>query len=293
MSSSNANERQARTLRRRNEIEPRTLFEAGAQAGAGELTRPASSLFLSSIAAGLAMCASLVVMGALYQGVSPSPATHVIVSLGYPFGFILISIGRLQLYTESTLSAILPVARHGSWQATRLVLRLWGIVLAGNVIGGVVIGAALPLLLPADLAGAVEDAVHHILDRPALAQLFAAMPSGFLIGLIAWALPAMSAERVLAVGLVTFVIGAGSFPHIVAGTIELAVLVQAGEVTILRAIGQFWLPVLIGNTLGGAALFAGLAYGQVRDEIKGKPPEVQAEDLTGGDGDETEKKTGD
>jgi formate/nitrite transporter FocA (FNT family) len=44
-------------------------------------------------------------------------------------------------------------------------------------------------------------------------------------------------------------------------------LIVAGSWGVGDAI-SFIIPVLIGNTLGGAALFAGLAYGQVHEEIE-------------------------
>ncbi|MCP2671986.1 formate/nitrite transporter family protein [Maricaulaceae bacterium EIL42A08] len=65
----------------------------------------------------------------------------------------------------------------------------------------------------------------------------------------------------------TYLVGAGGFPHIIAGTVETTVLLVSGDFGVADALG-FILPVLIGNTLGGAALFAGLAYGQVREEVE-------------------------
>ena len=99
-----------------------------------------------------------------------------------------------------------------------------------------------------------------------MGNFISALPAGFLIGLMAWSLPGLPYEKLGAVFIVTYLVGAGGFPHIVAGTVETTVLMVAGVWGAGEGLA-FILPVLVGNTLGGAALFAGLAYGQVHEEI--------------------------
>jgi hypothetical protein len=49
---------------------------------------------------------------------------------------------------------------------------------------------------------------------------------------------------------------------------EVFLLVLEGEIEPGQAIGGLILPMLAGNVIGGSALFALLAYGQVRDEME-------------------------
>lgn len=53
----------------------------------------------------------------------------------YTFGFIAVIIARQQLFTENTLTVALPVMTTSSWRQIGLLIRLWGVVLAGNLIG--------------------------------------------------------------------------------------------------------------------------------------------------------------
>ena len=56
----------------------------------------------------------------------------------------------------------------------------------------------------------------------------------------------------------------------VAGSVEAFALVFSGEMTLAQAVFGFHLPALIGNILGGSALFALISYGQVVDELDEK-----------------------
>ena len=68
--------------------------------------------------------------------------------------------------------------------------------------------------------------------------------------------------------LITYVVGVGGFSHVVAGSAEAWLLALTGKASFGWALGGFILPALAGNILGGTGLFAVLAHGQVREEIK-------------------------
>ena len=68
-------------------------------------------------------------------------------------------------------------------------------------------------------------------------------------------------------GVVTYLIGVGNFPHIVAGSVEAFMLVANGELGIGALLGGFMLPVLAGNIVGGTVLFALISYAQVMKEL--------------------------
>ena len=56
--------------------------------------------------------------------------------------------------------------------------------------------------------------------------------------------------------------------YIVAGSVEMAVLMLRGELAFVGAAGGFFLPVLAGNIVGGTVIFTLMAWGQVRDEVE-------------------------
>jgi formate/nitrite transporter FocA (FNT family) len=127
-----------------------------------DLRRPAPGLALSALSAGLDLGFGPLLMAVLVTliGRTWSPAaTRLLMANGYAAGFAFVVIGRSVLFTERTTSAVLPVlARRAS---ARQLLRLWGIVLAANLVGAFAISAAIARV-GIDLG---------IVDRPALALL--------------------------------------------------------------------------------------------------------------------------
>jgi formate/nitrite transporter FocA (FNT family) len=65
----------------------------------------------------------------------------------------------------------------------------------------------------------------------------------------------------------TYLIALGGFTHIVAGSVEAFLLVIEGRADVSWMIFDFIVPTLLGNIIGGTALFAVIAYAQVMKEI--------------------------
>jgi formate/nitrite transporter FocA (FNT family) len=91
--------------------------------------------------------------------------------------------------------------------------------------------------------------------------------AGWLIALMAWLLPAADASRPLIIIIITYVVGLGGFVHIVAGSVDAFYLVQVGAASWADYFSKFFVPVVLGNILGGVALVAAFNYGQVAPEI--------------------------
>jgi formate/nitrite transporter FocA (FNT family) len=111
------------------------LHRAVREEGEAELDRPAGALFWSGLAAGIAIHSSLVAEGAFHLALPDTPWRPLIAALGYPVGFMVVILGRMQLFTESTITAMLPLVTRPSRSALARTLRLWAIVLAANLIG--------------------------------------------------------------------------------------------------------------------------------------------------------------
>ncbi len=77
--------------------------------GERELQRPIASLWWSGVAAGISIGFSFLSQAALGAGLPQSEWNHVLASLGYSVGFIIVILGRQQLFTENVLTAVLPV----------------------------------------------------------------------------------------------------------------------------------------------------------------------------------------
>ena len=178
-------------------------------------------------------------------------------------------LSRQQLFTESTITAVLPVAAEFTWKNVGRMTRLWVIVLAANLAG--TLFAALFCTYAPVLSTEIYDEMLAI-SRDLLAyswweMVFRAIASGFLMAAMVWLMPGAERTQFHVIVLMTWLIAVGGFTHIVAGSMEAYLLVLAVHWAWWQMIVQFIPPVLIGNMIGGTALFALIAYAQVMDEI--------------------------
>src|SRR3954469_5127121 len=233
--------------------------------GENELARGVSALLLSGLAAGLTMGFSLVVEGVLQAHLPDAPWRELITSWGYTIGFLIVVLGRQQLFTENTLTPILPLLHNRDASTLFRVLRLWALVLVANVAATWAIAA---VLAGTDVfAPTVKDAFHEIASHSiagtfgltALKGVFA----GWLIALMVWLLPSAGSLRPIIIILITYIVGIGDLTHIIAGSVDAAYLVIAGDAGLGTYVWSFFIPTLLGNMAGGVALVAVLNYGQV------------------------------
>ncbi len=245
------------------------LHRAVREEGEKELARPFSSLFFSGLAAGLAIASSLIAEGALHQALPDTPWRTVIVSLGYPIGFLVVVLGRMQLFTESTITAMLPLVTKPSRWALKRTLRLWAVVLAANLIGTAIAAAAMAsgLLGNDALRTAMIEVSMRIVELSAGATFVNAIPAGFMIAILAWTLPNARDQAFLVIAAITYVVAIGGFSHSIVGSVEAFLLLFSGHVGAWQTFAKLILPAVLGNLLGGAGLFALLAHAQVRGEM--------------------------
>ena len=74
--------------------------------------------------------------GALFEATCPTRLAAVgRRASGISVGFLMVVLGRQQLFTESTITVVLPVLSDLSWQNAWRMTRLWAIVLVANLAG--------------------------------------------------------------------------------------------------------------------------------------------------------------
>lgn len=250
-----------------------------AREGIEEMHRPSVSLFWSAIAAGFLISFSLVLKAALHVETNDIPAGHAIESLGYTIGFILVIYCRLQLFTENTITPVLPTIAVPSAKNIGNLSRVWGISLSANFIGTAIMAlmfATTPIVTPETL-----DAMLYISNKVAemsfMESLIKGLPSGLLIAALVWMRPSSGESFLGLIFLVTYVIAIGDFTHVVVGSCEIFLLAWTGQ----GAIGQMMLgnvlPTLIGNVIGGTVLFAVIAWAQIRRELKATVTKLREE----------------
>jgi formate-nitrite transporter family protein len=242
-----------------------TVYHSIFEEGEGELERTSSALAWSGLAAGLWMGFSFLGSAVLRGHL---PQTHwepLVTSLGYTLGFVLVIIGRQQLFTENTLTVMLPLFRHRDARTLSNVLRVWGIVLVANVVGAMLFAFVLARteLVNPDVFAALKtlagDSISHTFGSQLLRGIFA----GWLIALVVWLLPYAENAHVFVIVLLTYTIGAAQFPHIIIGTTETSFLLFLGKCGWSELLLGFFVPVLLGNVIGGVMLVSVLGHAQV------------------------------
>ena len=263
-------QKERNTVSEHGNLSPLTVYSIILREGEDELRRPKISLWWSGVAAGVGISTSVLVEGIIRSNLgSDHPYLTLIESLGYSFGFVLVILCRLQLFTENTITVVLPVLADPTRNRFFCAARLWGIVLAANLCG-TFLTAAISVhggILPAESLAAIMEISRHLAELTPVETFLRGIPSGFFIAAMVWMLPSAKRSEVLVIVMFTWLIAAGDFTHVIAGSNEIFTLVLSGEMNIFTALNYDIFPVLLGNILGGTGLFAMLAYGQVHEEM--------------------------
>jgi len=247
----------------------REILESMIEKGSHEIDRDADGLLLSSFSAGLDIGFGPLLMGViltLSMGSYGDLQTELLLASAYSVGFIFVILGRSELFTEHTTLAVMPVI-DGEASLKKLG-RLWSIVYAGNIIGGLVFTALAVLLMPG-LGVITPEAFGTIADKlvshPTHWLLVAGIFAGWLMGLLAWLISSAenTISRVFFIWMVTATIGMLHLPHSIAGNVEVLMgLFTTSAVTLTDYISFLGLST-IGNAIGGAIFVGLMKYGHV------------------------------
>lgn len=255
------------------------IYEQVANNARQELGRSSVALAISGLAGGIFMGLSglgnAIVLALLTPaGGAPSRVTVFIATMFYPLGFIVVILGRSQLFTENTLypvALVLAEKKH-LWKT----LRLWGIVFASNILGSFAIAAIASLttaLRPDMLASLAQlglDAAAH----PASTIFWSGVMGGWIIATVAWLVSGSHSitGSVMIIWMLAFVVGLGHFAHCIAGSGEVVAAVLTGR-TAWATFPHWLVPAVAGNICGDGGMVTLLEYGQV---IYGKDAESEA-----------------
>jgi formate/nitrite transporter FocA (FNT family) len=238
--------------------------------GESELERRWWAILLSGLAAGLSIGLSLFVQGEFHTFIADPSIRKLVAPLGYTVGFLVVVLGRQQLFTENTLAPILPLLHHRDRKTFLSVLRLWALVLVANIAGTWAVAFALAhyhSFEPAVWNSFVEIGSRTV-DGSVGATFLKGVFAGWLIALMMWLLPAAKGSRPHIIIIMTYVIALGEFSHVVAGSVDCAFMVLVGKASLADYAFVFFLPTLLGNVVGGTTLVALLNYGQVAAELE-------------------------
>jgi formate/nitrite transporter FocA (FNT family) len=234
-----------------------------------EIERPAAALLWSALASGLAIGFSFLA-AAFAADIASEPYKRAAAAAAYPLGFIFVIMARSELFTENTLVPVVPFLERRDRETFRKLLRLWGLLLVGNLVGALIFAwvlASTPVVQPelhVSLGHLAAEATSGGFGQVVYTGVYA----GWLIALLAWLLASTQSTgaQLAFIWLCTVPIHALGFKHSIAGSVEAFYLATGGKASWGAMLGEFVAPSVIGNAIGGVLLVALLNYGQVAAE---------------------------
>jgi formate/nitrite transporter FocA (FNT family) len=255
------------------------IYEQVANNARQELGRSSISLAISGLAGGIfmglsAMGNAIAIALLTPAGAAPTATALFVAKMFYPLGFIVVILGRSQLFTENTLYpvALVLAEKNHFWNT----MRLWAVVLPFNVLGALAFAAlasltnALPPSVVQSLGQLGLEAAHH----PAATIFWSGVMGGWIIATVAWLVSGSHSitGSVMIIWMLAFVVGLGGFAHCIAASGEVFAAILTGRAPWI-AFPTWFLPAVAGNVCGGVGMVTLLEYGQV---IVGKDAEAEA-----------------
>lgn len=268
MKEKNPDQREDQEAEKRKSPSAKVIYKAIYMEAVSELSRSSSALFWSGLAAGLSMGFSMISEGLLKTYLPDADWSFLVSNLGYSVGFIIVILGKQQLFTENTLTPLLPLFDKKGYSTLINVLRLWGVVLVANLIGALVIGylAARTEVFDLQVQKAFAAIGRTAMEPSFGVTLLRGIFAGWIIALIIWLMPYAETARLWVIIILTYIIGIGHFSHVIAGSVETFTLAFMGGTGWWSVLGHFILPALIGNMIGGISIVAVLNYAQVKSD---------------------------
>lgn len=251
-------------------LSPHLIFTIIRRAGFEELARPDKALIFSGIVAGIVITFSFVCKAILTADLPESPWSEVVTNVGYSVGFILVILGRMQLFTENTITTVIPLFNPFSWRKLAATGRLWSIVFLANLIGTAIAAWFLssPLVSEPTLTHALMEISDHVMAMSPLENFSRGIPAGILIAALVWMLPSAGSSSFFLILFFTYFIALCGFTHVVVGSAEAAYAVINGRADLVDYFFRFLIPTGFGNILGGTGIFTLLIYVQIKEELE-------------------------
>src|SRR5215469_15045986 len=203
------------------------IYQQVASNARQELKRTNTALAISGFGGGAFMGFSALGTALGVALLGTSPVAHLIACVFYPIGFIVVIIGRSQLFTENTLYpvALVLAEKRELWNT----LRLWSVVLPANVAGAFAFSAIVswtPALNP-PYVEALSHLGANAIAHTAAHVFWSGVIGGWIIALAAWMVSGSHSitGSVAVIWLLTYIVGLGDFAHCIASSCEILVTV--------------------------------------------------------------------
>lgn len=259
-----------RAIKENHPIQPQLIFKIIRSEGEEELERKFVALAFSSLAAGIFVSFSFFFRSVLHFHMGDSQFEPLISSLGYTVGFVIVILGRMQLFTENPITTIIPLLCNFTGKEFFKVIRLWSIVFFFNIVGTSIAATffSLNYAVSYEFEVALHEVAMNVMSLNAVENIFRGIPAGIIIAVLVWIAPQTKNYRLSTIIFLVYFIALGEFSHVVVGSCEMAFEILHGHANFLDYFFKFLIPTGLGNILGGTAIFTLLIYNQVRKELR-------------------------
>jgi formate/nitrite transporter FocA (FNT family) len=231
--------------------------------GADRLARPMLPLVSTGLLGGIDVGTGVLA----YLVVHQRTGSTLLAGLAFSIGFVALLLARSELFTENFLVPVTAcVAGRGSWAS---LLRLWGVTLVANLVGGWVMAWLVITALPGLAETAVETGTHYATLGSTLSSFSLAVLAGVVITLMTRMQHGTDSQGVKLVPAVLFgaLLAAGQLFHSVLDSILMfAALVAGAPFGYLDWFGAL-LWASAGNMVGGLVLVAGIRLLRVSHKV--------------------------
>lgn len=261
-------ESEQQIAKERTALRAAVIHEAIRTEGEAELQRPVRALFWSGMAAGLSMGFSLAAMGLIQSCLADTRWRSLVVDFGYPVGFLAVILGRQHLYTENTLTVMLPLLTRRDRKTLWALFRVWSVVLIANVLGAGIIAWAMGRteVFSPEVRTAITEVAELTVKGGFFTVLLRGLFAGWIIAMMVWMMPASDSSRPAIIVFMTYLVALGALPHVVVSSVDGVYLVAVGMLS-SSAFFAFVIPTAIGNTIGGVLLVAFFNHEQVISDV--------------------------
>lgn len=255
-----------RCVTQAKEKTPSDVFDPIVEKGEAKLQRGNWDLALSGLIAGLDISLGALAMAVLAGKLHtifrlPLKEALFIGAFLYPVGFVVVILGRSELFTENTLAPVAGLL-HGEGSFVNLA-RYWLLIYATNIMGAILFSLLIAhvAVVFSPYRAAYRAIGSALVQNPFHEVLLAGIIAGWLVALIAWLVEAVEGNltHLLIIYVLAYLIVGLSLAHCVIGSTEVLLAMFAGApITWGAWLGSFLLPTTIGNIIGGVTFVTAL-----------------------------------
>ncbi len=207
-----------------SDVHLRSTFRRSVDEGVARLSRSWPDLLATGTVGG--MDVSLGILALLL--IEEATGSTLLGALGFTIGFIALTLGRSELFTENFLVPVAAIAAGKS--SLRALFRLWAGTAVLNLVGGWVFVWLVMLGLPKLEATAID--VAAVYPSEGLVELAAlGVLAGATITFMTWMEHGARSEfgKIIAVSAAAFLLAAGPLNHVIVVSLEMFAAIHTGH----------------------------------------------------------------